>query len=136
MSEVSARVSKPGLALAATGILTLLTGGALLVVQVVALVPSFLIALDSGNLGDLLVVVAVRQGPGLVFLLLTMLGALLTTVSGFRLRSLRSPGVIHVGAALAMLPCCSPCCVLGVFTGGWAIYAMQDDEVRAAMADA
>lgn len=135
MQDVTDRVALPGLALAITGALSLLFGLVSIGLQLAALLPGLMVV-DGGEVPGFLMTSLMRQAPGLLYAVVTMIASLLTLIAGMRLRSVQSPTLIHIGAVLAMVPCCSPCCFLGVFTGGWALWSIQDDEVRAALADA
>lgn len=49
-----------------------------------------------------------------------------------RMLSLRSHGLAMVSCILAMVPCLSPCCVLGLPVGIWAAVVLNRAEVKAA----
>jgi len=51
-------------------------------------------------------------------------------LGGIRMNGLRSWGISLASAILAMLPCLSPCCCLGLPFGIWAVVVLADDEVR------
>lgn len=136
MNEATDKVSLPGTVLAASGAFSLAFGLLMLTLQLVSIVPGMLDALSNGYIVDWLMAMMLSQIPSLVFSFLGLAGAVVTIVAGMRLRSLSSPSLVYAGAIMAMLPCCSPCCPIGLLTGGWALFVMQDDEVRAAMADA
>ncbi|MCA9568078.1 MAG: hypothetical protein KC656_09560 [Myxococcales bacterium] len=135
MSEVHDRVALPGLLLALTGVLSLLTGGLGLLAQMASLVPAFLASLDT-DVASFLITASMSTLPVVLWLCAGLAAAGLTVLAGLRLRALRSPTVVYAGAVAAMLPCCNACCAVGVLTGGWTLWVMQDDSVRAAMADA
>lgn len=119
--------------LAATGALSIATT---LLFLGLNLVTTGLAAMSSGDMVSYLIGAAVGLVPTLIFNFMGILGACVTILGGMRLRQLRSPTLVYAGAAFAMIPCCSGiCCVLGLATGGYAIFAMQDDAVRAAMAE-
>jgi hypothetical protein len=52
--------------------------------------------------------------------------ACLHVFAGWRLRSLRSRGLVRVLAILGMLPCVTPCCAVGIPVGGWVLYLLHD----------
>lgn len=58
--------------------------------------------------------------------------AILTLVGGLRMRALRSYGLALTGAVLALLPCCSSCCCVGIPFGIWALIVLLRPEVKAA----
>ncbi len=67
----------------------------------------------------------------LVLGLLTIGGGAFTAYAGMQLRDVGSAGIVYAGSIIAMLPCCS-CCCIGLPAGIWAIMTMQDDQVKAA----
>jgi hypothetical protein len=60
--------------------------------------------------------------------------AVLTIVGGLRMRALRSWGLALTGAILALMPCCSSCCCVGMPFGIWALVVLMKPEVKAAFA--
>jgi len=68
----------------------------------------------------------VLQGVvGLVIGIVVIVGAL-------KMKRLESYGFAMAAAILAMVPCLSPCCYLGLPFGIWAIVVLSDGQVRAA----
>ncbi len=65
-----------------------------------------------------------------------LVGSLFTTflyagvqfLAGFRLRALRSRGLVRILAVLGMLPCLGPCCGIGLPLGAWVLYLVQDSR--------
>jgi len=78
-----------------------------------------LMNLMSGGIG--IVSSVIGLGIGVVVLL----GAV-------RMMALSSYGLALAGAILAMIPCISPCCVLGLPFGIWALVVLMNTEVKAA----
>ncbi len=56
----------------------------------------------------------------------------LIVMAGARMRILRGYGFAMMGAILAVIPCISPCCLLGLPFGIWALIVLANPEVRAA----
>jgi len=52
--------------------------------------------------------------------------------AGLQMRQLNGWGLSMAGAIVAMIPCISPCCLLGLPIGIWAILVLIDDEVKRA----
>jgi hypothetical protein len=46
------------------------------------------------------------------------------------MQSLRSYGFAFAAAILAMIPCLTPCCVLGLPFGIWALVVLNKPEVK------
>jgi hypothetical protein len=73
----------------------------------------------TGTMGVVNVIV------GLVCSILVILGAI-------RMKNLQSYGLAMTSAILALIPCTSPCCILGVPFGIWALVVLSKPEVKAA----
>ena len=54
--------------------------------------------------------------------------------AGWQMRQMQGWGLAMAGAIVAMIPCISPCCLLGIPIGIWAILVLIDDEVKQAFA--
>jgi hypothetical protein len=52
--------------------------------------------------------------------------------AGWQMRQMNGWGLSMAGAILAMIPCLSPCCLLGLPIGIWAILVLIDEEVKQA----
>jgi hypothetical protein len=57
---------------------------------------------------------------------------LLNIFGGVRMRGLRSYGLAVVASILALLPCISPCCLLGQVAGIWALVVLLNQDVKSA----
>ena len=53
-------------------------------------------------------------------------------VGAARMRHLRSHSFALTACALALIPCCGPCLVLGIPFGAWGLYVLRDPEVSGA----
>jgi hypothetical protein len=49
---------------------------------------------------------------------------------GLKMRSGESYNLAMAASVLAMIPLCSPCCILGLPIGIWAIITLRKDEVK------
>jgi len=87
--------------------------------EVGGMVSSDMIKIMSGGIGIASSVIALAVG------VVVLLGAV-------RMMALRSYGLALAGAILAMIPCISPCCVLGLPFGIWALVVLMNTEVKAA----
>ena len=56
----------------------------------------------------------------------------LILVGALRMMSLRNYGLCMVAAVLAIIPCTSPCCCLGIAAGIWALVVLTRPEVKQA----
>jgi hypothetical protein len=75
---------------------------------------------------------AMMQGPiGIVTGVLSLAIGVAIFVGAMRMKALSSYGFAMAAAVLAMIPCISPCCCLGLPAGIWAIVALMDQNVKA-----
>lgn len=56
----------------------------------------------------------------------------LTLYGGLQMRKLESYKLCCAGAILACIPCCSPCSIVGIPFGIWALVVLLDPQVKAA----
>jgi hypothetical protein len=71
---------------------------------------------------------AVGVGSSVVGILL----AAVVIVGAVRMRNLESYGLAMAAAVITLIPCTSPCCLLGLPFGIWALVVLSDDRVKAA----
>lgn len=135
-ASVEEKVNMPGIALAATGAIGLLFALLFGLLNLASSGFAMLSILSTGDMGSI-ISGTISMAPGLIGSLMNIVGSAVVLMGGLRLKAGTSPTMVYVGAITAMIPCCNGmCCVLGLATGGWAIFVMQDEEVKAAMADA
>ena len=58
--------------------------------------------------------------------------SVLILIGGIKMKALQSHGLAMAAAIIAMIPCLSPCCLLGLPIGIWALTVLNDSEVREA----
>lgn len=69
--------------------------------------------------------VAIASGfLGILFGVVVLLGAL-------KMRKLESHGFAIAASIIAMIPCISPCCFLGIPMGIWALVVLLNEDVKA-----
>lgn len=71
-------------------------------------------------------------GAGLFFDLISLAGSVVVILGGMRMLNLRSYGLCMAASIVAILPCVSPCCCLGIPAGIWALIVLAKPEVKAA----
>ena len=128
----AARVSGPATALMVTAILSMLLdlGGIAFLLTPAArmghgaafhqneLAPNFPLVVGPGV-----------QATGSAF---SFLIAVVILIGAIRMKTLQNHGFAMTVAIIAMIPCVSPCCLLGLPFGIWAIVVLNDPSVRAA----
>jgi hypothetical protein len=74
------------------------------------------------------VAVAEYLGGGILWILLSILAL----IGAIRMMSLRNYGLAMTSAILTVIPCMTPCCLLGQGAGIWALVVLMNNDVRAA----
>ena len=74
----------------------------------------------------------VGLGASLTVALALLFVAGLILIAGMQMSRLRSRELCLVASVLAMIPCTSPCCPVGIAMGLWALLVLNRPEVRAA----
>jgi hypothetical protein len=70
-------------------------------------------------------------GPlGIINSLFALAMSVLVLIGAMKMQSLRSFGFAFAAAILAMIPCLTPCCVLGLPFGIWALVVLNKPEVK------
>jgi len=73
------------------------------------------------------------NGPvGIILGFLGILVGVLILVGAMKMKSLQNYGLAMIVTILAMIPCISPCCILGLPIGIWALIVLLDPNVKAA----
>jgi len=127
-SQVSARVANPALALmiaAGIGI------GIQLLMLVVRLLGVGFGALAAGNQEEAAIQM-IAGGAGIVFGLLGIGVGVVIFYGAMRMRAMQGYSLAVASSILAMVPCLSPCCVLGLPLGIWSLVVLLDPTVKEA----
>ncbi|MGO8746905.1 MAG: hypothetical protein ACLQNE_13040 [Thermoguttaceae bacterium] len=129
-SYAQARVSGPATALIVLGVI----GIALNVMGLLL----HIVALAAGNAGwggagnDPMAVFfgnrIIGIGGGIVSLIISVL----ILMGAIKMKRLESHGLAMAAAIIAIVPCFSPCCLLGIPFGIWALTVLNDAQVKAA----
>ena len=123
--DAATRVSAPAIGLLlAAGLSLAFNLFYLLVVGIIGVA-----AVADPQTADALPAAGAMIGAGVIALALNAL----TLYAAWQMRQLRSWGLSLTGAILAMLPC-TPCCIIGLPIGIWAVIVLIDNEVKAAFA--
>ena len=127
-SAAAALVAGPAIGLIVTAIL-----GAL--VQMVSLIRLLLVhnsmPVNSQMPGQAWV--AMLSGPiGVVMSIIAILMSVVILLGALKMKKLESYGLAMTASILAMIPCLSPCCVIGLPIGIWALVVLSKPEVKSA----
>jgi hypothetical protein len=121
-------VSGPAIALIATAILGMAANGLGLVLHFLGrgfVPPAYGMNPEAMRLLEML------NGPmGAVIRIIPIAVGVLVLVGGLKMQHLRSRGLAMTAAIVAMIPCISPCCLLGLPFGIWALIVLSKPEVQ------
>lgn len=82
-------------------------------------VPGWMTMMASGTISVVFAIIGILIG-GLIF------------YAAMQMRKLQSYGLAMAASIIAMVPCISPCCILGLPIGIWALVVLTKPEVKAA----
>lgn len=68
---------------------------------------------------------------GVVFNILALIISAVIIYGAMKMMKLQSKGLATTASVLAMIPCLSPCCLLGLPIGIWSLIALKDPAVQA-----
>jgi hypothetical protein len=71
-------------------------------------------------------------GAGIVMGIINLALGAVVIVGAVKMKNLESYGFAMAAAIIAMIPCISPCCLLGLPFGIWALVVLSDAGVKAA----
>ncbi|HXC16699.1 MAG TPA: hypothetical protein VNV60_04585 [Holophagaceae bacterium] len=71
-------------------------------------------------------------GAGIVFGIIGIVIGAVIFMGASKMKNLQSHGFAMAAAIIAMIPCVSPCCLLGLPIGIWALVVLLKPEVKAA----
>jgi len=120
------RVSSPATALIVTAILGLIA-------QVLGMIFNMIsLAAGPAGRGQDAFPVVFGGGINLAFGAFGLVMGVLILIGAMKMKNLENYSFAVVSAFIAMIPCVSPCCLLGLPFGIWALVVLNDDSVKAA----
>jgi hypothetical protein len=69
---------------------------------------------------------------GIVFNLIAAVAGVVIIMGGLKMKNLQSRGMAMTASILAMIPCISACCLIGLPIGIWSVVTLNDPNVRSA----
>lgn len=123
------RVAGPAIALIVTGALGLVVQ----LISVIFQLATINMGMRGGRGGgpDPALIMA-SSGINVFFGCVAIVMAILVILGAVRMKNLRNYGLSMTSAIVAMIPCVSPCCLLGLPFGIWALVVLSDGRVQAA----
>jgi hypothetical protein len=130
LNSATDQVNGPGIGLIVTGALNVVLG---LLRVIISLTGFGLGAFGAAGLGNdemAKVIMSVAGTTGIVLGALCAICGGITVLGGLKLRKLQSHGLVVTACILAIIPCTSPCCLVGLPIGIWALVVMSKPEVK------
>ncbi len=120
------QVNGPAIALMITAILGILLQTAVLICRIAGTsvmasrqdIPPYLAALSGG--------------PGIALGVIAILIGVVILIGALKMKKLEGHGFAMAASILAMIPCVSPCCLLGLPIGIWSVVVLSKPEVKSA----
>jgi hypothetical protein len=70
-------------------------------------------------------------GVGLIVVaVLALIFSVVIILGGIKMKNLQSRGLAVTASVLAMIPCLSPCCIVGLPIGIWSLVVLNDTDVK------
>lgn len=133
--EAKSRVSGPAIGLLVTGILSLLMSVGSLVMHLTVVLgfrAAQIIPSPDPQFQQIFTMLNALNGPlGLVSDVFSLTMGTLITLGAVKMKNLQSYTFAYTISILAMIPCLSPCCLLGLPFGIWALVVLNKPEIKA-----
>lgn len=124
--EILQRVNGPGISLMVTAIIGML-------LQLLGMLSNLLgVGLGAAEGGEDQLAVMMSGGVGVVANIIGIIIGVIVLIGAMKMRKLESYGLAMTASILAMIPCVSPCCILGLPFGIWAVVVLAKPEVKEA----
>lgn len=125
--DIAQRVNGPGIALMVTAIIGMVLQAILVVLNIIGAGAG---AMQGG--GDEQIAAIAGGGINVVANILGLIVGVVVLIGAMKMRKLESYGFAMTASILAMIPCVSPCCILGLPFGIWAVVVLAKPEVKEA----
>jgi hypothetical protein len=115
----------------AIGLIVVAVLGALL--QIVSIIKNLVMGSAMPANAQLPALVKMLTGPvGVALGIIGILVSVVILLGALKMKKLESYGLAMAASIIAMIPCFSPCCLLGLPIGIWAIVVLSKPEVKSA----
>lgn len=88
--------------------------------------------MDPAAMEDMRGFMALTGGMGIVIGIISIIGGIAIIMGAIKMKNLESYSFALTASILALVPCISPCCPLGLIFGIWGIVVLNDPQVKAA----
>jgi hypothetical protein len=127
-SGVSEMVSGPAIGLIITGILNIIFAAGRTIITMLGVGGHMM--QGTGNPEFEKMFTAMMGTFGLALGILGVLGGILILLGGVKMKRLEAYGLSIAASIIAMIPCLSTCCVVGLPIGIWALVVLSKPEVK------
>lgn len=124
------KIQGPAVGLIVTGALGLLMSLVSFVMNLLGTGMSGLSGLSDDQMAGAMNMLA--GGVGIVFAVIGFLVSAFIVWAALQMKDLRNRTLSIVASVVAMIPCISPCCILGLPIGIWALITINDPAVKGA----
>jgi hypothetical protein len=122
------RISAPATALLITGVL----GLCIQTLGVLYCLAQMTLGFHIANQGPEMAPLMVSTGLNLFFGSIGVVVSIVVIVGAMKMKKLENYSLAMVTAVISTIPCLSPCCVLGLPFGIWAMVVLNENSVKAA----
>jgi hypothetical protein len=129
-SAAADQVNGPAIGLIVTGALNIVLALARGLMLMLGLGMSTL--QNTGNADAEKMVMGFMSTFGIAFCVIGVLGGIFILFGGIKMRRLESYGLCMTASIVAMIPCLSACCPLGLAIGIWSLVILSKPEVKSA----
>jgi hypothetical protein len=130
VSAASDMITGPAIGLIVTGILNIIFAAARTVLSMVAAGGSMMMQ-RTGNPEFDKIFTAMTGTVGIALGVVGFLGGILILIAGVKMKKLEAYGLAVAGSIIAMIPCLSTCCIVGLPIGILALVVLSKPEVKA-----
>ena len=130
--DVSGKVNAPGIALMVTAVIGLLLQIKNLIMpmnseQILYFMEEINPDLDVEQFSE---VIEMATSGNKIFTIVGILLAIVVFIGGMKMRNMKNWGLCMAASIIALFPCTSPCCCLGIPIGIWALIVLMDSAVK------
>ena len=125
-------VGGPAIGLVVTGVFGILGSVGGLLLEMLGLAGSYEELYNIPEIPAEVAQMLENLGSGATYLsyVFAIIVSVVIIIGGVKMKSLQSHGLAMTAAILALIPCVSPCCCIGIPVGIWALVVMMKPEVK------
>lgn len=129
---VRARVNGPATGLLVTGVLGIVLQAAALILNLSGIGMGAMQVNQQGAPLDPQMMAMFQGTAAIVAAVIGCVVGIVVIIGAMKMKNLESYGLAMTSSIVAMIPCISPCCLLGLPFGIWALVVLSDAHVKQA----